>query len=276
MQTKKYDVFQCAERISRNTNKAIDKAKPWFLRPLPKLAIIVSMIILDGITTYFSIYMKLSVIPVLTIILTCMFAFLLNVPQEQAALHLKDYIHKKKPIDIIIFIIIELGFIAMQIFLSFLKVAVAPDLIGSSATLGSASTTVNTGDGLLVSGMAGALIVSSIVSSIVCFALGMKEDPDKQKLEVLMKTKNRNYPLKIQLSGARNELESINADKLNATDYANRFAAKNEVEATTLKDMVSFRDRLQRRVDANGINDIADQAQKKVNEYEASINNERE
>lgn len=276
MKQEKYDVFDTAATISKNTQKAINAVKPWFLRPLPKLAIIVSMILLDSVTTYISIYSKFSVLPLLSFVLTVMFAFLLNVPQEQAALYLKDYLRNKKLRDLIVFLAIEGGFVALQIYLSLIKVAVAPDLIGAATTLGGVEATTSNTDNYLITGMAGALIVSSIVSSLVCFTLGLKEDPERQKLEILIKTKNKNSILRIQECGARKELESINADELNATDDTNRQAALDEVDANTMKNMVVFRDRLERRVNPNGINDISDKALEIVEPHQPDVQQQGE
>ena len=270
----KYNVFDSAKAISKNTKKAINAAKPWFLRPLPKMAIIVAMIVLDGVTTYISIYAKLSVLPLLSFVLTVMFAFLLNVPQEQAALYLKDYLRHKKPRDLIVFLVIECGFVALQIYLSLIKVAVTPDLVGSATTLGGVEAAASNTDSYLITGMAGALIVSSVVSSLVCFTLGLKEDPDRQKLEVLIKIKNDNNIVKIREEGARKELESIDAQELNTTDDINRRAALEEVDANTAKNMMVFRDRLERRVNPDGINDITDKALEIVETHQSDAHNQ--
>ena len=264
----KYSAFTIAEEIGNNTNKAIDQAKPWFLRKIPKITIISAMVLLDGITTFASINMKFSVSPVLTIVLTIMFAFLLNIPQEQAAQYLKDYLKGKKHADIYIFAAIEVSFILMQLFLAWVKISVAPDLTSSSSSMLITSDTAGTGSDLLTYGMAGLLIVSSIASSVVCFALGMKDDDEKRKAEVTQKTRNKNYQLLIKMVGAKEEYQLIKADTLNLHDENNRIAEHAILEANTIKCKCLFRDELTKKLAPNGINDVSDEAQSIVNEYE--------
>lgn len=270
--TNKYNAIAVANEIKKNTNKAINSSKEWYLRPIPKFMIVVSMILIDGVLSYVSIYMKLSALPLLTLTITIFLSIVLNVPQGQAARHIKNYIRDKRPTDLIIFILIEIVFVALQVALSAVKIAVAPDLVGTSATLGSASTT---GDDLLVYGLAGMLIVASIFSSLVCFSLDMLDNDEMRKKEIALKAKNENDTTRIKLRGADYEFRNINSQKLNETDELNRVAAKRIVDANRNADETDFRDRLETKLSPDGINDVADGAKERISEFRKNQEDEK-
>lgn len=270
--TNKYSAIAIANEIKKNTNKAINSSKEWYLRPIPKFLIILSMILIDGVLSYVSIYMKLSALPVLTLTITIFLSIVLNVPQGQAARHIKNYIRDKRPTDLIIFILIEIVFVALQVALSAVKIAVAPDLVGTSATLGGASST---GDDLLVYGVAGMLIVGSIFSSLVCFSLDMLDNDDMRKKEVALKAKNANDTTRIKLRGADYEFRNIDSQKLNETDELNRIAAKRIVDANRNANETDFRDQLETRLSPDGINDVADGAKEIISEFRKNQEDEK-
>lgn len=262
--TNKYNAIEIANEIKKNTNKAINASKDWYLRPIPKFLIIVSMILIDGVLSYVSIYMKLSALPVLTLTITIFLSIVLNVPQGQAARHLKNYIRDKTPTDLIVFVLIEIVFVALQITLSAVKIAVAPDLVGTSATLGG---TNSNGNDLLVYGVAGMLIVGSIFSSLVCFSLDMLDNDEKRNREIAFKARNANDTTKIKLKGAAYEFGKIDSSKLNETDELNRLAAKRIVDANRNANETDFRDQLETKLSPDGINDVADGAKVIISEF---------
>ena len=267
MELKKYNAFDIAEAISNNTDKAIESAKPWYLRRFNKMFIIVSMVLLDAITTFVSIHAKLSTRPFFTFMLTVFVSLILNVPQEIAIRNYRKFRSEGEKMQLVAFVISEVCFIATEVFISLVKIDVAPDLISSSNGLFEASGSDS--DRLLTVGLAGLLIASSVFSSVVCFSLGIIDDDRKRNSEVQRKTLNSNYPLSIMTAGAEEEYKLIDADKLNLTDDLNRAAAHMKVMANTVKNKCLFRDALMRKLTPDGVNEASDGAQKIVEAFES-------
>ena len=185
-------------------------------------------------------------------------AILFNQPQGPAARHLKNYLKKKKTLDLVLFLLIEIMFICLQIPMAVVKIAVAPDLVQATANLGASTFD---GDKLLVNGVAGLLVVASPFSSLVCFSLDMLDDDESCKKEKRIKALNNFKILRLKLKGARKELTNIKANDLNDMDEQSRRATMCILEAERTKNEIEFRDALEAsNLTPDEINDVADEA----------------
>ncbi len=269
----KYNSVSVIKSVEKSAQKAIEESMPWFLRDKYRIILIALCVVSEAVLTLATIHSKLDEDPVLTFVITLMASILLNVPQDMAGIHFRAIVKgnkENKLVDIIMFVLIEISFVAMQIPLSIIKLSVAPDLLGDTSSLDASATSF--GGFELAAGMGWLFIVSSVASSIFCFALGVARTEESIKKSAMLKYFNRNYKTIAKLAAAQFEYSTIGAAELNENDMTNQNAAQEVVRANTVSQKISFRDKLMpgKNLNADAINDVTDNSQAVVDSFKNS------